>query len=571
MTQLVGHLHTRLEQVLHLLQDPSMLALSPQEGTALREQAVHLSQKLAKAESEPLTIGLLGGTGVGKSTLLNALAGSEISAASHRRPWTDHILVYRHKEAKGLPSDQLTDIPWKEFVHQDASIGKILVCDMPDFDSIQADHRQRVVAFIKHLDLLVWVTSPEKYADQAFHDFLTAVPKAQQNFLFVLNKVDLMFNGRTPEKGYQELAAISEVFHKQLLASGICDPLVFLVSAQDRSGTPWNQFPLFKKHVFQERRVKEVMAIKANNVDVEVQAMLRRVRHGIKGLETFETLLSEALQALKSQRATWFEEWDRAVEAWTESQARKRIQGQRPAPIPLLGPGYSLALVLDRLRRPSQDPQDVLADLSNLSFPEAMHGTFETHLHWLAARMDRQILRHNLANSFSHQVKSTLQIPKRLEHLKSALTQTVAWHLSTAPWPSFLGFKIWQGMCYLGLLAVFLLAVGGETPWKELMNDPGLRSLAHLILSIIDTLFGSRGLAALGSYIVINLFLGFRFYRRLLKLTERLADKRMAALRASLASAWENEVDSVAVSFHEMLEDIQRQKSKLAAITEPVS
>lgn len=571
MTQLVAQLQTRLEQALHLLEDVCPPTLSPQDRAALKDQAVRLSEKLAKAQQEPLTIGLLGGTGVGKSTILNALAGTEISTASHRRPWTDHVLIYRHKEAKGLPPDQLKGIPWKEFVHQDASIGKILICDMPDFDSVQTHHRERVLAFIKHLDLLVWVTSPEKYADRQFHDFLVAVPKAQQNFFFVLNKLDLMFDGRSSEKGYQEVAAISQAFHKRLQASGIAEPLVFLVSARDKTETPWNQFPMFKKQVFQERRLKEVTAIKATNLDVEVQSLLRHVRQAMEGLETFDVVLGNALEELNSQRAAWFEEWNRTLEAWTEDQFRTKIQGQRPTPMPLLGPGYALALVMDRLGGVPQDTEGFSADLSNLTFPNAVHSMFETHLHWLEARMDRQVLRHNLPRLFSEQIRTNLRITKRMEGLKSAITQTVIWHLAGPSWPSFSAFKVWQGIWYFLLLAVFVVVIGGETSWQDLLNNPGLKNLARLMLSGVHTLFGSKGLAAMGTYVVLNLFLGFRFYRRFLRLTARLADKRVATLKASLTSAFENEMDSVAASLNEMKEDIQRQKSKLSAVTGSVS
>ena len=50
-----------------------------------------------------LVIGLVGGTGVGKSTLINALAGDAISTSSDRRPTTDRVIVYRHERTL-LPS-----------------------------------------------------------------------------------------------------------------------------------------------------------------------------------------------------------------------------------------------------------------------------------------------------------------------------------------------------------------------------------------------------------------------------------------------------------------------------------
>ena len=136
MPQLLPQLQNRIGQVLHLLETPSFQVMSSVDRRDLQDRAVALSQRLASAESEPLTIGLLGGTGVGKSTLLNAFAGSTISDASHRRPWTDHILIYKHEEAKGLPPEKLDRIPWQEVTHQNTSIGEILLCDLPKHRSL---------------------------------------------------------------------------------------------------------------------------------------------------------------------------------------------------------------------------------------------------------------------------------------------------------------------------------------------------------------------------------------------------------------------------------------------------
>src|SRR5258707_12004415 len=64
-------------------------------ATDLRRQAEALD-----VERPLLVIILMGGTGVGKSTLLNALAGGAIAQASFARPTTRDPVVYYHESVR---------------------------------------------------------------------------------------------------------------------------------------------------------------------------------------------------------------------------------------------------------------------------------------------------------------------------------------------------------------------------------------------------------------------------------------------------------------------------------------
>ena len=114
MEHTVQALKGEINQFVDLLGRGALFSYTAEEARSLRGEAKSLTGKLGSIESSFLTIGLLGGTGVGKSTLMNALAGSEVASTSHRRPHTDQVLLYRHLEANPLPALALGDVPWRE-------------------------------------------------------------------------------------------------------------------------------------------------------------------------------------------------------------------------------------------------------------------------------------------------------------------------------------------------------------------------------------------------------------------------------------------------------------------------
>src|ERR1019366_9774235 len=94
-----------------------------------------------------LTIMLMGGTGVGKSTLLNALAGGAIANASFARPTTRDPVVYYHHSIQTTRLDPALQF-CKLAAHDRPSLEQKILVDTPDLDSNDLANREKLIRFL---------------------------------------------------------------------------------------------------------------------------------------------------------------------------------------------------------------------------------------------------------------------------------------------------------------------------------------------------------------------------------------------------------------------------------------
>jgi hypothetical protein len=558
-------LRVQLDSFRKLLREATFLSLTHAERRSLEEEANLLSLKLTSVEESFLAVGLLGGTGVGKSTIMNALAGSEIASASHRRPHTDRVLIYRHVESRPIRRAEFEALPWREITHEAEPIRHVLLCDLPDFDSLAGEHRKSVLEFLDHLDILAWVSSPEKYGDGRFYEFLGMVPKARENFIFLLNKVDLLFRGETLEKGYEQLDRVFRGFEEHIKGRGVKEPLIFTISAVEASGSQqlstWNRFVGFRHEIFQQRDVKQIAAVKTANLDVEIQRFLSGLEKEARNLETFVVILEDALKVLETERPSWLQTGRDAFQLWLDNQAKPGLFEYRGEPFALVGPGYAIALAFQLLHgRPSNDVLGTSEAPSSKPF-EGIISVLERRFEWLEEHMGHAIVQQNLGPGFLEKLKECLNTKRNLEALGVSLYSVVAAHSDEPGRPRFWGFRVFQWFVYLVVLVLFLFALGGETAWQDVLRHPGAAQVIGLIVSMIHNLFDTKGLAALGSYALINLFLGFRFHRRYRKVLRREARKKERSLKQALSGVWEGSLDALIRDLHDLKDEIQSQVS----------
>jgi energy-coupling factor transporter ATP-binding protein EcfA2 len=141
----------------------------------------------------PLLVLLLGPTGAGKSSLLNTIAGAEVSKAGVLRPTTRDAVVYASEgdsdrilssgRFAGITRDRL------KLAAAPASSDGVAVIDAPDIDSVELDNRELADVLVETCDLCVFVTTATRYADLVPWEVLHRVRERGLPLVVVLNRV----------------------------------------------------------------------------------------------------------------------------------------------------------------------------------------------------------------------------------------------------------------------------------------------------------------------------------------------------------------------------------------------
>lgn len=196
---------------------------------AVAELARNIRLRLSYPESV-IVAALAGGTGSGKSSVLNAVAGEEVAFTGGMRPVTSKPLALVPQGAAAALSGYLDAIGIQDRVAHDGPPWLCLI-DLPDTDSVEVEHRHQVDALLPRIDVVVWVTDPEKYNDASWHHgYLTRLLPYQGQFLFVLNQVDRI----DPEDSREIEADLVEA----LLDDGIAKPRLVVTAADPVAGPP---------------------------------------------------------------------------------------------------------------------------------------------------------------------------------------------------------------------------------------------------------------------------------------------------------------------------------------------
>lgn len=177
-----------------------------------------------------IVLALVGGTGSGKSSLLNALAGETIASVAVTRPHTSVPLAWIPAGEDASLDAMLDRLGVESRVRQTLFDG-VAILDMADTDSLDASHLAQVEALLPEVDVVVWVLDPVKYSDVSLHrDLISPLADPARPFVFVLNQVDLL--------EVDELSRVRGDLERLLAADGVSSPIVFETAANPVSGDP---------------------------------------------------------------------------------------------------------------------------------------------------------------------------------------------------------------------------------------------------------------------------------------------------------------------------------------------
>ncbi len=345
----------------------------PLAATLLRWRADCLAGLFHLRDKEPHRplVAVLGGTGTGKSTLVNRLLEATVSATSLRRTFTAGAIAVARSAADvpqgwlGLPCEikhdgaQRGETGLLVIVELDRPLtGAISLIDTPDLDGDQPAHQAEADRVFRWAHAVLFLVTPEKYQMTELLPYYRLAHRYSLPTVFVMNKC--------------EGEEILEDFRRQLEQREWPDARVFAIPRDDAAYEPPDDCSL--------ERLRKALAELPRFIAAQ-ETVVRRNAIGVRLKDLLGRLDDQILEPMRRQRA----EVDRltaTLRAMTSPepgldvspvtrQLHRRLQEQ--SVLYLMGPRR----VLDRVRqvpgmliRLPRSAWDVLARGRRLHFAE---------------------------------------------------------------------------------------------------------------------------------------------------------------------------------------------------------
>jgi len=159
------------------------------------ERVIAQTDRRLAVSGAATVVALAGATGSGKSSIFNALSGTNLAVVGVRRPTTSAAMACTWGDESAEELLDWLQIPRRHAMESDPAMASALdglvLLDLPDHDSTELSHRMEVDRLVQLVDMMIWVVDPQKYADAALHDrYLRPLATHSDVMMVVLNQAD---------------------------------------------------------------------------------------------------------------------------------------------------------------------------------------------------------------------------------------------------------------------------------------------------------------------------------------------------------------------------------------------
>lgn len=269
---------------------------SVKQGWIDQQQAASLTQVQENSAHElfghnndrPLIVAFMGGTGVGKSSLLNKLAAQAIAKTGVVRPTSKEVTLYHHQSV--LLHQMEVSFPLQQIqvaTHANEANKHVVWIDMPDFDSTEEKNKDIVMQWLPYVDVLIYVVSPERYRDNKAWQLLLA-EGASHAWLFVMNQWD---RGETSQ--YED-------FKLQLAKAGFNNPVIYKTICHLEQDEEVDELPQLQATIQSLATAKTVEQLENRGLQQRNNAIKQNLQQCLQDLANEQVFI--ALKEVQEQR-----------------------------------------------------------------------------------------------------------------------------------------------------------------------------------------------------------------------------------------------------------------------------